>query len=148
MKNHSLLTKKEISKKMIHNILVTNSWINEKSNFFFKKFNLSLQQYNVLQVLMEKQEESYALGDIQIRMLSKMSNTTRLVGQLEKKGLATRSRNLKNRRKVNITITSEGVKLFHQLEKELNQLKKQTTEQLTKVEALILNRLLEKLKDT
>jgi MarR family 2-MHQ and catechol resistance regulon transcriptional repressor len=148
MKNHSLLTKKEISKKMIHNILVTNNWINEKSNFFFKKFNLSLQQYNVLQVLMEKQEESYALGDIQIRMLSKMSNTTRLVGQLEKKGLATRSRNLKNRRKVNITITSEGVKLFHQLEKELNQLKKQTTEQLTKVEALILNRLLEKLKDT
>jgi MarR family 2-MHQ and catechol resistance regulon transcriptional repressor len=148
MKNHSLLTKKEISKEMIHNILVTNNWINEKSNFFFKKFNLSLQQYNVLQVLMEKQEESYALGDIQIRMLSKMSNTTRLVGQLEKKGLATRSRNLKNRRKVNITITSEGVKLFHQLEKELNQLKKQTTEQLTKVEALILNRLLEKLKDT
>jgi MarR family 2-MHQ and catechol resistance regulon transcriptional repressor len=148
MKNHSLLTKKEISKKMIHNILVTNNWINEKSNSFFKKFNLSLQQYNVLQVLMEKQEESYALGDIQIRMLSKMSNTTRLVGQLEKKGLATRSRNLKNRRKVNITITSEGVKLFHQLEKELNQLKKQTTEQLTKVEALILNRLLEKLKDT
>ena len=114
MKNHSLLTKKEISKKMIHNILVTNNWINEKSNFFFKKFNLSLQQYNVLQVLMEKQEESYALRDIQIRMLSKMSNTTRLVGQLEKKGLATRSRNLKNRRKVNIAVTSEGVKLFHQ----------------------------------
>ena len=148
MKNHSLLTKKEISKEMIHNILVTNNWINEKSNSFFKKFNLSLQQYNVLQVLMEKQEESYALREIQIRMLSKMSNTTRLVGQLEKKGLATRSRNLKNRRKVNIAVTSEGVKLFHQLEKELNQLKKQTTEQLTKVEALILNRLLEKLKDT
>ena len=148
MKNHSLLTKKEISKKMIHNILVTNNWINEKSNFFFKKFNLSLQQYNVLQVLMEKQEESYALGDIQIRMLSKMSNTTRLVGQLKNKGFATRSRNSKNRREVNIDITSEGVKLFQRLEKELNQLKKTTTEQLTKVEALILNRLLEKLKDT
>ena len=148
MKNHSLLTKKEISKKMIHNILVTNNWINEKSNSFFKKFNLSLQQYNVLQVLMEKQEESYALREIQIRMLSKMSNTTRLVGQLENKGLATRSRNLKNRREVNIAITSEGVKLFQRLEKELNQLKKTTTEQLTKVEALILNRLLEKLKDT
>ena len=148
MKNHSLLTKKEISKKMIHNILVTNNWINEKSNFFFKKFNLSLQQYNVLQVLMEKQEESYSLRDIQIRMLSKMSNTTRLVGQLENKGFATRSRNLKNRREVNIAITSEGVKLFQRLEKELNQLKKTTTEQLTKVEALILNRLLEKLKDT
>ena len=148
MKNHSLLTKKEISKKMIHNILVTNNWINEKSNSFFKKFNLSLQQYNVLQVLMEKQEESYALREIQIRMLSKMSNTTRLVGQLENKGYATRSRNLKNRREVNIAITSEGVKLFQRLEKELNQLKKTTTEQLTKVEALILNRLLEKLKNT
>jgi DNA-binding MarR family transcriptional regulator len=93
MKNHSLLTKKEISKEMIHNILVTNNWINEKSNSFFKKFNLSLQQYNVLQVLMEKQEESYALREIQIRMLSKMSNTTRLVGQLKNKGFATRSRN-------------------------------------------------------
>jgi DNA-binding MarR family transcriptional regulator len=148
MKNHSLLTKKEISKKMIHNILVTNNWINEKSNSFFKKFNLSLQQYIVLQVLMEKQEASYALREIQIRMLSKMSNTTRLVGQLENKGFATRSRNLKNRRKVNIAITSEGVKLFQRLEKELNQLKKKTTEQLTKVEALILNRLLEKLKNT
>jgi DNA-binding MarR family transcriptional regulator len=148
MKNHSLLTKKEISKEMIHNILVTNNWINEKSNSFFKKFNLSLQQYNVLQVLMEKQEESYALREIQIRMLSKMSNTTRLVGQLKNKGFATRSRNLKNRREVNIAITSEGVKLFQRLEKELNQLKKTTTEQLTKVEALILNRLLEKLKDT
>jgi len=148
MKNHSLLTKKEISKEMIHNILVTNNWINEKSNSFFKKFNLSLQQYNVLQVLMEKQEESYALREIQIRMLSKMSNTTRLVGQLKNKGFATRSRNSKNRREVNIAITSEGVKLFQRLEKELNQLKKTTTEQLTKVEALILNRLLEKLKDT
>jgi DNA-binding MarR family transcriptional regulator len=148
MKNHSLLTKKEISKEMIHNILVTNNWINEKSNSFFKKFNLSLQQYNVLQVLMEKQEESYALREIQIRMLSKMSNTTRLVGQLKNKGFATRSRNSKNRREVNIDITSEGVKLFQRLEKELNQLKKTTTEQLTKVEALILNRLLEKLKDT
>jgi DNA-binding MarR family transcriptional regulator len=148
MKNHSFLTKKEISKEMIHNILVTNNWINEKSNSFFKKFNLSLQQYNVLQVLMEKQEESYALREIQIRMLSKMSNTTRLVGQLKNKGFATRSRNSKNRREVNIAITSEGVKLFQRLEKELNQLKKTTTEQLTKVEALILNRLLEKLKDT
>ncbi len=148
MKNHSLLTKKEISKEMIHNILVTINWINEKSNSFFKKFNLSLQQYNVLQVLIEKQEESYALREIQIRMLSKMSNTTRLVGQLENKGFATRSRNLKNRREVNIAITSEGVKLFQRLEKELNQLKKTTTEQLTKVEALILNRLLEKLKNT
>ena len=147
MKKHSLLKKKEISKEMIHNILLTKNWINEKSSSFFKKFNLSLQQYNVLQVLMEKQNESFALGEIQIRMLSKMSNTTRLVGQLEKKGFATRSRNLRNRRKVKIAVTLEGVKLFHQLEKELNQLKKKTTEQLTKVEALILNRLLEKLKD-
>jgi len=146
MKNHSLLTKKEISKEMIHNILVTINWINEKSNSFFKKFNLSLQQYNVLQVLMEKQEESYALREIQIRMLSKMSNTTRLIDKLKAKGLVVRKHGKINKRKTEIRATKKGLTLLAEIEELLNLHAVEITKNLSIKEVLIINELLDKIR--
>ena len=84
----------------IANILQTGNWMNEKFSDHLKQFALSIQQYQVLRSLKELKGEAADLQTLQAEMVSKNSNTTRLVEKLRLKGLITRFQNEENRRKV------------------------------------------------
>ena len=104
------------TKKVLVNILYTASWIRGRFNKTLKPYQLSEQQFNVLRILRGQYPEPAMLSLIQARMLDKMSNATRLVDKLEKKGLVTRKRNEQNRRQVNILITQKGLNLLEELD--------------------------------
>ncbi len=130
----------------INNLLSTGNWVYEKSAEHLKQFALSVEQYNVLLILERLGETTANMSTIQNSMVSKMSNTTRLVEKLRLKGLLTREQSQENRRKVEINITDKGILLLKEIEKSQLLKEKEIVKNLTKRDLLTLNKLLNKLK--
>ena len=135
-----------IHQKSVINLLFTGNWINEKTNEFFKPFGLSVQQFNVLRILRGRKGEPTNLIDIQERMISKMSNTTRLIEKLKQKDLVNRVQCQENRRKIEVTITKLGLELLQNIDQQLNKHEKKTVGNLSEDELKVLNELLDKLR--
>ena len=100
---------------IIHMMLVNNT-INEHIALALKPFDISIQQFNVLRILRGRQGEPTTLNLLQERMINEMSNTTRLVDKLVSKALVKKQKNTTNKRKVNISITKEGLQLLNNID--------------------------------
>ena len=87
------------------------------------------------------------MQDIQDRMISKMSNTTRLVDKLILKDLVERFTCEKNRRKVDIFITEKGLNLLKELDPVIDATETNITKNLNSDELETLNYLLTKIRD-
>jgi DNA-binding MarR family transcriptional regulator len=131
--------------KAIVNLLYTNSHIVSKQSSLFKPFGLSPEQYNVLRILRGQNGNPITVSSIQERMLNKMSNASRLVEKLKQKNLVIREECPKDRRQVDISITSKGLEVLNQLETEIYNLNRQLV-QLSEEEVDHLNLLLDKLR--
>jgi DNA-binding MarR family transcriptional regulator len=77
-------------------------------------------------------------------MVSKMSNTTRLVDKLLLKGFVSRNICKQNRRKIEIQITKEGIKILEQIDGILFETEKKILENFNETELHELNTLLNK----
>ena len=80
-----------------------------------KTEDLSTNQYNVLRIL-RGSIEGLPCGEIASRMITRDPDITRLLDRLEKRGLISRSRETKDRRRVMARITPEGLKLLARLD--------------------------------
>ncbi|MBP1839389.1 MarR family winged helix-turn-helix transcriptional regulator [Formosa algae] len=135
-----------LRKKTVLNIAYSNIWMKDVTGSILKNFDISSEQFNVLRILRGKKGIPANLQDIQNRMINKMSNTTRLVDKLILKGLVERFTCEKNRRKVEIFITQDGLKLLKQLDPIIEQAEADLTSNLTETELVQLNELLTKLR--
>ena len=128
------------------NVSFTSYWLNDQWSAIFKQFDLSQPQYNVLRILRGQKGKAINLMDIQDRMLQKNSNTTRLVDRLLKKNLVERMTCEENRRKVEISITKQGLKLLADIDPLLHQQEAIIFKKFTNKDADQLNYLLNKLR--
>lgn len=135
-----------LGKRTSLNFVITNKIIAEGYLAFFKQFDISGQQYNVLRILRGQKGKPANLATIQERMIHKNSNTTRLIDKLILKGFVERTICPENRRKVEIIITKNGLDLLITIDPELNALEEKIMQPLTTTEAETLNTLLEKLR--
>lgn len=144
-----LKTKSEmpLAKKTVINISYTNTIIKDSILHALKPFDISIEQFNVLRILRGQHGKPTNLQDIQDRMVSKMSNTTRLVDKLILKGFVERFVCEKNRRKVEIFITQKGKEALLDIDPIVEQTETQITSALTQEELKTLNHLLTKLRD-
>ncbi len=92
---------------IIHFMLVANT-INEHLAQALKPFDISIQQFNVLRILRGQKGKPANLSTLNERMVTKMSNTTRLVDKLILKEYVERNTCPSNRRKIEILITVKG----------------------------------------
>ncbi len=129
------------SRTLIHLMLVHNK-INEAITATLKPFDVSLQQFNVLRILRGQQGKPANLSTLNERMVTKMSNTTRLVDKLILKGLVHRITCPSNRRKVEINITSEGKQMLEKMDTAMREAEKKILKNLAKPELEQLNLLL------
>lgn len=136
-----------IQKKTVLNISYSSNLFRDGILSVLKPYNISIEQFNVLRILRGKKGEASNLKDIQDRMLSKMSNTTRLVDKLISKGYVERFVCQENRRKVDIYITNNGLKLLDVIDPMIDRKEKDLTKNLDKEELNNLNNLLTKLRD-
>lgn len=135
-----------LSKKAVINLFYTNSIINDQVHAVLKPFDISIQQFNVLRILKGQKGKPSNLSTIQERMVSKMSNTTRLVDKLISKGYVHRNICPSNRRKVEITITDPGINFLDQTSMAIEELEQKITSNLTEQELITFNTLLNKLR--
>jgi len=131
----------------IEQILQTGNWMNERYSDHLKQYALSIQQYQVLRSLRDLKGEPATLQSLQVLMVSKNSNTTRLVEKLRLKGLITRIQNEENRRKVEIRITEVGLDLLSEIDVIHADFQDSIVTNLTNEELLTLNNLLTKIRN-
>lgn len=139
-------TEKEIplkSRTLIHFLLVNNT-ITEALSTALKPYGVSLQQFNVLRILRGQNEKPASLATLNERMVTKMSNTTRLVDKLLLKGYVERKVCPSNRRKVEIRITKEGLLILEKMDISMSEAEENVLQNLSDQEMEQLNILFNK----
>ncbi len=138
----------DVSKKVILNIFFTRNQITDNILEILKPFDISGEQYNVLRILRGQKGVAVNMCVIQERMITKNSNTTRLIDKLLLKEMVTREICSQNRRKIEINITQKGLDALIDLDPKIIDHEKKFTQNLDIEELIQLNFLLEKLKTT
>jgi DNA-binding MarR family transcriptional regulator len=130
--------------KSIINLVFTFNWMNERMNKFFAPFDITQQQFNILRIL---RGAGSPLSTLQIRqrMLDKMSDTSRIVDRLVKKGMVKKTICREDRRLVDILLTDKGKKLLQSMDA-LNEEMDYLFKYLSEDEARQLNFLLDKIR--
>jgi DNA-binding MarR family transcriptional regulator len=134
------------SKKTVVSLIYTASLVNYKLNEALKSHDISLEQFNVLRILRGQKGVASTLSNVQERMITKKSNTTRLIDKLVTKGFVKREINTENKRKINLNITNSGLEILKTLDILIDKIEKELTSQLTNVETRELGMLLEKIR--
>ena len=98
--------------KALVNLTFTASWIEGEQAKFLKPFGISIQQYNILRILKGMRPKPATVKTLIERMIDKNSNASRLVDKLLKKGLVERNACMEDRRRVDVLITEEGLKMI------------------------------------
>jgi DNA-binding MarR family transcriptional regulator len=135
------------SKKVILNLMYTQTVIADKFNEILKPHDLSSEQYNVLRILRGQKGCPANMCLIQERMIAKNSNTTRLIDKLLLKELVTREVCPENRRKIEVQITQKGLDLLSDLDPKVLEHEKEFSNNLSPEEIEQLNSLLEKYRN-
>lgn len=132
--------------KAIVNLIFTYNWTTEQLKNIFLEEDLTMQQFNILRILRGSQT---ALSTLQIRerMLDKMSDTSRIVDRIIIKGLVKKSICKTDKRLVDVTITSKGLKLLDKMDKKEDRMKA-IFMSLSEAEAKTLNKLLDKIRQS
>lgn len=132
--------------KTIVNIVYTANFVTDKLNEAIKPFDISLQQFNVLRILRGQKGKPANLFTIQERMINKMSNTTRLIDKLILKNYVERKVCEKNRRKVEVFITNQGLTALKEIDNLIINTEKEILNTLTEKEMINMNQTLDKLR--
>ncbi|MFT4772474.1 MAG: DNA-binding MarR family transcriptional regulator, partial [Cryomorphaceae bacterium] len=134
--------------KLVVNIIYTSRWLEYEEGKLFRKYYVTLPQYNLLRILRGQYPEAASVNLLIERMLDKSSNASRIVETLRKKGLVDRKECKADRRKVDVIINEKGLEVLEAASNEMNILHKDHKKALTTKEAEQLNNLLDKLRTT
>lgn len=107
---------KDSYQKAAINIIYTSNWLGEKVREHLADADLTNQQYNVLRILRGSHPAPLSTLQIRERMLDKMSDTSRIVDRLLKKGLAQKNTCKSDKRLVDVTISQAGLGVLGQLD--------------------------------
>ncbi|MBI9070714.1 MAG: MarR family transcriptional regulator [Melioribacteraceae bacterium] len=138
---HQKKFKNEFQKLAI-NIPYTYGWLNSIQQSFFKKYDMSTQQYNILRILRGQYPKCINVNDVKSRMIDKMPDVSRIVERLRKKNLLEREICSEDRRRANLKITQKGLELLTEMDKYEDDVT--NIFNLTKSEVKQLNDLLDK----
>ncbi|MDA7693645.1 MarR family transcriptional regulator [Flavobacteriaceae bacterium] len=133
------------TKQIIISILETNCKVLEILGQALKPYEISLQQFNVLRILRGQKGVPANLSTVQERMVNRMSNTTRIIDKLIDKNFVQRNICEKNRRKIELFITDEGMSLLKVVDPVVDKAEKQITQALRSDEQENLFELLRKI---
>ncbi len=102
--------------KLAVNLLYTYNWLQPKLRSAMQPYNITTQQYNILRILRGQHPNPASLVVLRERMLDKQSDVSRLVDRLYTKKMIERSPCNKDRRKMDVLITQEGLDLLTEID--------------------------------
>ncbi|MEK7199740.1 MAG: MarR family transcriptional regulator [Bacteroidota bacterium] len=131
--------------KAMVNIIFSANWLTERIKIFLESEDITLQQYNILRILRGNTKPISTL-QIRERMLDKMSDTSRIVERMLKKGLVEKKTCSADKRMVDVVLSKRGLGLLEKLDKK-NAALDNILEGVTPAEAKALNSLLDKIRE-
>ncbi|GJM32116.1 MAG: MarR family transcriptional regulator [Saprospiraceae bacterium] len=126
------------------NLIYTLNWLNDQMSRMFRPYGLTMKQYNVLRIL-QGAGQPLSTSVIRERLLDKMSDTSRIVDRLYKKGLVARDTCPNDKRLVDVYLSEQGKEILEkmcELEGELDLL----LSEINREEAKQLSQLLDKIR--
>lgn len=132
--------------KALINLIYTNNQMINKMNLFFKEYELTRQQYNVLRILRGQSDNPVTVNLIKERMLDKMSDASRIIQRLKTKKLVECKQDSDDRRALAVVISKKGLELLRQIDEKSKGFE-YIVKNLTEQEAGKLNELLDKIRD-
>ncbi|MBI3500905.1 MAG: MarR family transcriptional regulator [Bacteroidetes bacterium] len=98
------------------NIIYTANWLSHHHSRQCKEFEITPEQFNILRILRGQHPNPATVNLLIERMLNKMSNASRLVEKLRKKGLVERKISKEDRRACEVLITKKGLDLLKEMD--------------------------------
>ena len=112
-----------------------------------KRVELTPTQYNVLRILRGAGAEGASCGTISERLVTKDSDITRLLDRLDARGLISRGRELKDRRRITTRITRDGLRILAELDGPIEECHRRQLGHLGEKQLATLSRLLDAARD-
>lgn len=139
---------RHIEEEAFLNLLRTTDALKQGETEFLDRFNLSHAQYNVLRILRGAGKDGLPCGEIGTRMITRDPDITRLLDRLEKRGLAQRCRESKDRRVVTARIAPAGLELLASMETPLMEMLKGLLGHMSQKDLKTFIELLEKARES
>lgn len=127
------------------NLIFTFNWLRTYQEKVFKPRGITMQQFNILRILRGQYPNPANIKLIRERMLDRMSDCSRIVEKLRRKGLIERTICPKDRRHVDVVINKKGLDLLSKLDSVSEEVDKYLS-RLNEEEVTKLNELLDKLR--
>jgi MarR family multiple gene transcriptional regulator MgrA len=131
--------------KLMVSLIFVGNWIISTNQQFFKEYDITMQQFNILRILRGQHPEAANINMLKERMLDKMSDVSRLVERLRRAELVERRSSILDRRSVDVLITDSGLDLLHRIDMRMPELENLIRKTLNEEETLQLNNLLDKM---
>ena len=120
--------------------------LNSNQQDFFKEYQITSQQYNVLRILRGQFPNPVNINLIRDRMIDRMSDASRIVDRLQKQGFVTKQTNNIDKRNTDVLISDKALNMLLEID-----IKMEHTEsllgQLKDKEIGQLNMLIDKILD-
>jgi DNA-binding MarR family transcriptional regulator len=137
---------KNEQEKGIVNMIYTYNWMDSQMKVYFKNYDLTPQQFNILRILRGQYPKPCSVITLRERMLDKMSDASRIVERLRIKNLIIRNISQHDRRSVDIIISEAGLEKLESIDQNFDSVQKEVFSNLDKEEIKILNQLLDKMR--
>lgn len=132
------------SQRAMLNILYTSNWMSERIKAVLDPEGITMQQFNILRII-RGAKKPLSLIQIKESLLDKMSDTSRVVDRLIIKGLVEKTLSETDKRVLEITITSKGLKILEHIDERDTDLDG-IVSNITNEESIELCRILDKLR--
>jgi DNA-binding MarR family transcriptional regulator len=131
--------------KGIANLVLTYTHVISKMEEFLGEYELTLPQFNILRILRGQYPEPSTNNLIKERIIHRNSDVTRIIDRLISKKLVERSGCDNDRRKVDILISKEGLRILEVIDSRMHEVERLLSS-LDQSEAEEFNRLLDKIR--
>lgn len=135
----------ELSKAGI-NLIFTGTWLKTHHSDFFKSFDITWPQHNILRILRGQRGNPASLTLLKDRMVDRSSNVSKITEKLERKKLIDVRPSETDKRAMGITITEKGLSLLERVEARVHEINN-LLDHLSPSELMLLNVLLDKVRN-
>ena len=126
--------------------MYTSNWMRDLQQKSFAPFGIKAQHYNILRIVKGRKGNPVSAGEIKDVMLDKSPDLTRLIDKLVDMNLLDRQLCPENRRKMDITITENGLEFIEKINNASKSMFQDWKKRLSNDEAEKLSLLLDKVR--
>jgi len=136
-----------LEEEALLNLVRTHEHVQQRQAEFFREFQITPTQYNVLRILRGAGKDGLTCSQVAERMLTADPDITRLLDRMEARRWIVRERSVQDRRVVVARITAEGLELLGAIDKPLEAMLKRQVGHVGREQLRLFIEILESIRE-